>query len=78
MQQSDSLEKEIGVRILEANYADSAALTTLLESNRIGTVISTLHLQGFEQELALIKAADRSSTTKRYIPSIWGVKYTEQ
>ncbi len=31
-----------------------------------------------EQEHALVQAAENSSVTKRYIPSVWGVKYRRE
>lgn len=60
------------------DYTSIDALTKVLEDNRIQTVISALNTMGVaEPELNLIAAADRASTTKRYIPSIWGAEYTE-
>lgn len=69
----------MGVRILAANYDDVPALVKLLEDNNVELVISTLNAVGNARpETALIQAADTSSTTKRYIPSIWAIKYTEE
>jgi hypothetical protein len=31
-----------------------------------------------DSELNLIKAADKSSVTKRYIPNIWGARMTDE
>ncbi|KAF1974624.1 NAD(P)-binding protein [Bimuria novae-zelandiae CBS 107.79] len=33
---------------------------------------------GADPEMALIKAADKSSATKRYIPSLWRIKHTPE
>lgn len=72
-------EKSIGARILAAAYDDVAALTSLLESNSVGTVISAISsTTGPDNELALIKAAERSKVTKRFIPSIWGTELTKE
>lgn len=61
------------------NYGDIDSLTTVLETNRIEVVISTIDvIQGAESEHALIQAAAKSSVTKRYIPSIWAIRYTEE
>jgi uncharacterized protein YbjT (DUF2867 family) len=78
-QASASKEKEIGTRILAVNYGDIDALTTILETNKVEVVISTIDVtQGAESEHALIQAAAKSSVTKRYIPSSWGIKYSER
>lgn len=51
----------------------------MLEHHKIDTVISTLTaMPGVDAEVPLIKAADKSTVTKRYIPSTWGVKYTPE
>ncbi|KAM0425872.1 hypothetical protein ACHAPT_008810 [Fusarium lateritium] len=72
-------ETQIGARILVVNYNHVDDLTKVLEDNNIGTVISTLNTMGVaEPELNLIAAADQSKCTKRYVPSIWGVKYTQE
>jgi NAD(P)-dependent dehydrogenase (short-subunit alcohol dehydrogenase family) len=79
LQTSESKEKEIGTRILAVNYDDIDTLVAVLETNKIEVVISTLNLmQGAGAEHALIQAAAKSSVTKRYIPSIWGINYTEE
>ena len=65
--------------MLSINYDYVASIVGTLEENRIDTVISTLGSTfGVGPELALIKAADMSPVTKRYIPSIWGIKYTPE
>ncbi|KAL2127849.1 hypothetical protein VTI74DRAFT_10088 [Chaetomium olivicolor] len=76
---SELKETEIGTRILAVNYSDINALATALETSKVEVIISTIDVgQGAEAEHALIQAAAKSSVTKRYIPSIWGIKYTEQ
>ncbi|RSL57706.1 hypothetical protein CEP53_006377 [Fusarium sp. AF-6] len=72
-------EKQIGAKILPVNYADVDGLTKVLEDNNIETIISTLNTMGVaEPELNLIAAADRAKSTKRFVPSIWGAKYTQE
>ena len=79
MQTSEAKANEIGTRILAVNYGDVDALATVLETNKVEVVISTIDSgQGAESEHALIQAAAKSPVTKRYIPSTWGIKYTEQ
>lgn len=48
-----------------------------LEQDKIDTVISTLGPEaGQEPEMNLIEAANKSSSTKRYIPSSFGIRST--
>ena len=61
---------------MEADYTDVASLVSLLQDNNIHTLISALSGRSPpEQELTLIEAAEKSAVTRRYIPSVWGVKY---
>ncbi|KAI8716206.1 NAD(P)-bd-dom domain-containing protein [Fusarium sp. LHS14.1] len=79
--QKPSPEKadELGARVVSADYGNVDSLTSLFESNKVDTVISTVSgTASIEPELNLIKAADKSVATKRYIPSIWGVNYTAE
>ncbi|KAF5570881.1 isoflavone reductase like P3 [Fusarium pseudocircinatum] len=71
-----SLEKELGARILVIDYSDPNSISTLLEENHVDVVIAALsgHTPP-EQELGLIQAAAKSKVTRRYIPSVWGIKY---
>ncbi|WZH48424.1 NADP-bd_dom domain-containing protein [Fusarium acuminatum] len=70
------LEKALGARIQVVDYSDVDSIATLLEQNQVDTVISALGGRTPpEQEKGLIKAAAKSKTTKRYIPSVWGIKY---
>ncbi|KAF5844423.1 hypothetical protein GGP41_001390 [Bipolaris sorokiniana] len=51
----------------------------IIFSRKVDTVISTLNMTiSNEPELALLTAANQSKTTKRYIPSLWGVEYTPE
>ncbi|KAF5618763.1 isoflavone reductase like P3 [Fusarium sp. NRRL 52700] len=67
-----------GAQVIAVDYTDIDMLTATLENNCIDTVVSTINaLDDISTELNLIKAAEKSVSTKRFIPSIWGVKYTE-
>ncbi|KAF5603984.1 transcriptional activator Mut3p [Fusarium pseudocircinatum] len=67
-----------GAKVLSVDYTNPDELAATLEANGIETVISTINsMDDVSAELSLIKAADKSTSTKRFIPSIWGVKYTE-
>ncbi|KAH7215628.1 hypothetical protein DER44DRAFT_856163 [Fusarium oxysporum] len=71
-----ALEKELGTRILPIDYSDPDTIATLLEDNHVDVVIAALGGRTPpEQEHGLIQAAAKSKATKRYIPSVWGVKW---
>jgi major membrane immunogen (membrane-anchored lipoprotein) len=75
------LSKEIGVPIIAISYSDVDSLVTVLETNKIDTVISTVAIMNEEASMAqlnLIEAATRASTTKRFIPSDFGIIYNER
>ena len=79
MQANAEKEKEIGARILPVDYTSIDALAKAFEANKVETVISTLGWPaGGELEFNLIAAADKSATTKRYIPSVWGMKASNE
>ncbi|KAL4739983.1 hypothetical protein BDV11DRAFT_169615 [Aspergillus similis] len=76
----DDLAEELGIPLLIADYSNVGSLTNLLESNKIDTVISAVSLiddDTSNAQLNLIEAAERSSSTKRFIPSEFGIHYTE-
>lgn len=65
--------------VVKVDYTDSVSLTATLESYNIGTVISTMQIMlSAEPELNLVRAAEASSCTKRFIPSSWGIPYTQE
>ncbi|KAF1976170.1 NAD(P)-binding protein [Bimuria novae-zelandiae CBS 107.79] len=67
------LEEELGVPVLQANYSDLDSLVQLLGSHNIDTVVSTIsnYDNSHFAEASLIKAAEQSIVTHRYIPSVW-------
>ncbi|PNP86570.1 hypothetical protein FNYG_00272 [Fusarium nygamai] len=68
-----------GAKVVSVDYTNTDELAATLEANSIETVISTINsMDDVSAELSLIKAAEKSASTKRYIPSIWGIKYTEE
>ncbi|KAI1046251.1 hypothetical protein LB505_013038 [Fusarium chuoi] len=68
-----------GAKVIAVDYANADEVAATLEANNIETVISTINaMDDVSAELSLIKAAEKSASTKRYIPSIWGMKYTEE
>ncbi|SPO06190.1 uncharacterized protein DNG_08879 [Cephalotrichum gorgonifer] len=77
-QADDEKSKEIGAPIITVDYNSPEAITSVLEQHNVETLISALHGHSpAELELNLISGADKSSTTSRYIPAIWGSKYPE-
>ena len=78
IQADDDLAKELGIPLLLADYANVKSLTNLLESNLIDTVICTIDDATGSAQLNLIEAAENSSSTKRFIPSEFGLRYTQE
>ena len=79
-QADDDQAKELGIPLLLADYSDIESLTNLLESSKINTVVSAVSVLDDTTSAAplnLIEAAERSSSTKRFIPSEYGMRYTE-
>ena len=63
------------------SYSGTDALVHLLESEQIDTVISCLPIDGDESgraQLNLIEAANLSKSTKRFLPSEFGMVYREE
>ncbi|OQE24241.1 hypothetical protein PENFLA_c010G03236 [Penicillium flavigenum] len=76
----DDQAKEIGIPLLLADYSNVESLANVLESNMIDTVVSAVSViddATSTAQLNLIEAAERSSSTKRFIPSEYGMRYTE-
>ncbi|KAF3403610.1 hypothetical protein F1880_009706 [Penicillium rolfsii] len=71
------LKKRLPVRLVVVDYDNVDSLTNTLESNDIGTVICTINANGSSlSERNLVSAAERSSKTCRFIPSIFaGFEY---
>ncbi|KAK4155293.1 isoflavone reductase [Chaetomidium leptoderma] len=71
------LEAEIGAPIVPVDYSDVDAVVKALEDHNIDTVISGIAMHSGDgsdlSEIELIRAADRSKTTKRMVSSDWGV-----
>ncbi|EHA18950.1 hypothetical protein ASPNIDRAFT_54129 [Aspergillus niger ATCC 1015] len=65
----------------QVNYEDIDSLTLFLEEHNIHTVISAFGINATSlatSQLNLIKAADASSVTKRFIPSSFAIPYPEE
>lgn len=62
--------------IIAVDYNSVDSLVGALEANNIDTLISIVDAAfGAESEFNLIKAADKSKVTKRFVPNIWGAPY---
>ncbi|KAM0420400.1 hypothetical protein ACHAPT_011820 [Fusarium lateritium] len=76
---NDTLANEIGSPILVVDYSNIDNLKTVFEDHNIDTVISALSTMpegGVPPEVNLVRAAQASKATKRFIPSNWGVPLT--
>lgn len=79
LQVDEEKQKAIGATFVPADYANVDALVKILEDNKVDTVISTINAMGqVNAEMNLIQAADKSTITKRFLPSIWGIRYTDE
>ena len=71
--------EQLGAKVVSINYGSVDSIVQALQENNIDTLLSTIDsTAGAAPELTLIEAADRSTVTKRYIPSSWGIKYTPE
>jgi ribosomal protein L12E/L44/L45/RPP1/RPP2 len=71
-QADPELEKKLGVRVVPVDYSNIDALVKTFEDNQIDTVINTFGvLRDSTPLFNVLKAADKSKSTKRYIPSLW-------
>ncbi|KXH59151.1 hypothetical protein CNYM01_06476 [Colletotrichum nymphaeae SA-01] len=73
----EAAEDEAGVPVVAVDYDDRTSLQTTLLTHEIHTVISALalHVIGVGQaQVNLIQAADKSSSTQRFISSSWAVR----
>ncbi|KAH7121169.1 hypothetical protein B0J11DRAFT_58997 [Dendryphion nanum] len=69
------------VPVIAADYTNKSALQTLLVEKNVEVVISALMLaseEGAQAQLNLINAAIKSGTVKSFIPSEYGIHYTEE
>lgn len=67
--------------IVALDYDDIDSMKATLESHNIHTIVSGISMwgdAGGQSQMNLIEAADRSTCTKRFIPSEFGPKYTEE
>ncbi|KAH6953840.1 hypothetical protein BKA56DRAFT_504284 [Ilyonectria sp. MPI-CAGE-AT-0026] len=71
-------EELIGARIIAVDYANVDELVKVLETNNVHTVISGIGAAApGEPEINLIRAADKATSTKRFIPSVFGIRYEQ-
>ncbi|KAL6407494.1 nmra-like family protein [Ilyonectria robusta] len=76
-----AFEKGVGATIIPTDYTNVEATTKTLEDHGIDTVISaitTLIGPGLSPEIGLIRAADASKATKRFISTGWGIPHKEE
>jgi hypothetical protein len=67
--------------VLAADYSKKESVTKLLEEHNVEIVISALGLFSDESaraQMNLIHAAIETTTVKKFIPSEYGIKYTEE
>jgi hypothetical protein len=70
-----------GIRNVQINYDDIKSMTNELERHNIHTIISAISLVSDEtsqSQLNLIKAAEKSVSTQRFIPSEYSFVQTPE
>jgi hypothetical protein len=67
-----SVDPNPNLTIAPVDYDDIPSLTSLLKSEAVTVVISTLNPQGFSAQTSLITASVNSGTVTRFIPSEFG------
>ncbi|ENH69294.1 hypothetical protein FOC1_g10004832 [Fusarium oxysporum f. sp. cubense race 1] len=74
------LEESLGARVVTVDYSNVDSLASILEERNVEIVISAVNnISGDNHpEINLIRAADKSETTKRFIPSYFGTPYTPE
>lgn len=54
-------------------------MAKVLEEHNVHTLVSVVNpTPGPQTEFVLIEAAEKVSGVKRFIPSIWGIKYSKE
>ncbi|KAJ0357243.1 hypothetical protein COL154_010286 [Colletotrichum chrysophilum] len=62
--------------MVQVDYEDVESLVKVLDSHNIETIVSAISMHSepsFKSQLNLIDAAEASKTTRRFIPSEFGV-----
>ncbi|KAF5009987.1 hypothetical protein FDECE_3824 [Fusarium decemcellulare] len=72
-------KSDVNAPVIQVDYNDVDTLASILEAQQVQIVISSIvTLGGGAPELNLIQAAEKSSTTKRYVPSFWAHDYPDE
>jgi hypothetical protein len=72
---------DLGLPSFVVNYNDITSLIKFLEEHKVGTIISAFGINATSlsrSQANLIKAADASSVTKRFIPSSFAIRYPRE
>lgn len=72
--------RELGVDIVTVDYLDTDNITKVLEAESVHTLISNVFISDgvTPSQHNLIRAAEASSVTKRFVPSTFDVPYDEE
>lgn len=69
-----------GLQVFVVDYGHVDGLRQMLEANDVHTIVSALQVNSPESgaaEINLVKAADQSPVTKRFISSDWAMPITD-
>ncbi|KAG4432016.1 hypothetical protein IFR05_012501 [Cadophora sp. M221] len=76
LSRSEQKSDTLNAKHLKVNYSNIDSIVTLLEANKIDTILSAITMESSttsSAQLNLISAAEKSNVTKRLIPSEFGV-----
>ncbi|KAF6781929.1 NmrA-like family protein [Colletotrichum sojae] len=74
-----SIQESLGVPVIPVDYTRVDQVAKVLEEHNVHTLVSVVNpTPGPQTEFVLIEAAEKVPSTKRFIPSIWGIKYSKE
>ncbi|CAH0024631.1 unnamed protein product [Clonostachys rhizophaga] len=75
-----ALSEELGVKMVTVDYLDVEDITKVLEAEGVHTLISNVFISDgvTPSQHNLIRAAEASAVTKRFVPSTFDVPYDEE
>lgn len=75
-----NLAKELGVKIVTVNYESVDHIKQILEEENVHTLISNVFITNGvgQSQNNLIRGAEVSSVTKRFVPSTFDTPYDEE
>jgi hypothetical protein len=76
---NETMATELGVPIIAVDYSSVDSLKDALEENEVDTLISALRTmpeEGTPPEVNIVRVAQASKHTRRFVPSNWAIPLT--